>query len=454
MGQSGAGDMPLFHVELAGAPVPTGGRDQSDAAARPHAVTALAPRQHAIQKIVVEIADPARFAELRGEWHDLVGRAAEPNVFMDPALLQAAVQTDKTARIPVLLAWKPSHVDGQQRLAGIWAMGIGGARKSLLPATVLNAPPHVHNSLATPVVDRASLDEVLDAMLDAVAADPHLPKIIAIDLMGVDGPVMAALTRVLAARDSTPRILESFCRPKLASALDGKSYLEKALSSSSRKKLRQHRRRLAEKGDLRRVINERPQAIRAAFEDFLSLEAAGWKGNQRTALLCNAGDTAFMRTAIAALAEDGGVWIDALYLDRRPVSMQIIARCGAAAFAWKTAYDERFHDFSPGMLLLEDYTASLLADESVAYVDSCSHSNSSFMSAWSERQSVADLWIDARRGGSAAFRLLGSLQQIYRTLRVFAKNAYHALRRLRSQRAVRTGFVCGRHWRNARPAKI
>jgi len=76
------------------------------------------------------------------------------------------------------------------------------------------------------------------------------------------------------------------------------------------------------------------------------------------------------------------------------------------------------------------------------------------MSAWSERQSVADLWIDARRGGSTAFRLLGSLQQIYRTLRVFAKHAYHALRRLRSQRAVRTGFVCRRHWRNAWPAKI
>jgi CelD/BcsL family acetyltransferase involved in cellulose biosynthesis len=242
---------------------------------------------------------------------------------------------------------------------------------------------------------------------------------------------MQALTRVLGARDSAPRILESFRRPKLASALDGKSYLAKALSSSSRKKLRQHRRRLAEKGELSRAICAQPQAVRSAFEEFLALEAAGWKGKQGTALLCNERDRAFMRAAIASLAEHGYAWIDALHLNGRPVSMQIIARCGPAAFTWKTAYDERFHDFSPGMLLLEDYTASLLADTSIAFVDSCSHSDSGFMAAWSERQAVADLWIDARRGGSVAFGFLSGLQKGYRDLRATAKNAYHTPRRSR-----------------------
>jgi Acetyltransferase (GNAT) domain len=51
-----------------------------------------------------------------------------------------------------------------------------------------------------------------------------------------------------------------------------------------------------------------------------------------------------------------------LSLDARPLSMQIILQCGAAAFTWKTAFDEEFSDFSPGMLLFEDYTAVLLVD--------------------------------------------------------------------------------------------
>ena len=52
--------------------------------------------------------------------------------------------------------------------------------------------------------------------------------------------------------------------------------------------------------------------------------------------------------------------------------MQIVLRAGPTAFTWKTAYDEALRDFSPGMLLLEDYTAAFLADPSIATVDSCS----------------------------------------------------------------------------------
>ena len=120
-------------------------------------------------------------------------------------------------------------------------------------------------------------------------------------------------------------------------------------------------------------------------------------------------------------------WLHALYLDGQPVSMQIVMRAGAVAFTWKTAYDEQFQDFSPGMLLLEDYTAAFLADQSIAYVDSCSHDDSGYMAAWTERQTMADIWIDVRRGGSLTFRVLGGLQKRYRDARGAAKNARLAL---------------------------
>ena len=110
--------------------------------------------------------------------------------------------------------------------------------------------------------------------------------------------------------------------------------------------------------------------------------------------------------------------------------MQIIL-CGEAP-SGKTAFDE-FQDFSPGMLLLEDYTASLLADERIAFVDSCAQDDSGFMAVWTERQPVADLWLDARRGGSLAFRSLSALQRSYRELRATAKSAYHAARRPRKR---------------------
>ena len=48
------------------------------------------------------------------------------------------------------------------------------------------------------------------------------------------------------------------------------------------------------------------------------------------------------------------------------------------------------------------------------------------MSAWSERVAVANLWIDARRGGSLAFRVLTRIQKVHTALRATAKSAYLA----------------------------
>jgi hypothetical protein len=376
--------------------------------------------------VTIELADAARLATIEPQWCDLVGRAAEPNVFMHPALLCAAINTDPTTPVLTLLAW--AMRDGSRCLVGLWAFSIGRPRKSPLPVQVLTAPPYIHGHLARPVIDRNGLDETLAAMLDHIAGAPQLPNIVALEEMGTDGPTMDALARVLAARATTPCVFECFSRPLLRSDLDGKRYLEHSLSGASRKKLRQHRRRLAESGSLNYAIAAEPQEVQRALESFLAIEAAGWKGRQGTAFLCNPAQAAFLRAGVAALAELGSASIHGLYLDNRPVSLQIVARCGTAAFTWKTTYDEHFQDFSPGMLLLEDYTRAFLADAGIAFVDSCAHDDTGFMSAWSERQAVADLWFDARCGGSFAFRLWSGLQRRYRDLRGLAKTVYLARR--------------------------
>ncbi len=378
--------------------------------------------QRAQQTLTTEIVDAARLTELNEVWTGLLARADTPNVFMDPALVAVADAADPSTRHCALLAW--THIDGRRQLAGIWTFAVTRPRKSPLLMHLLCAPVFTHSYLATPVIDRKCLDETLDAFLDLIAKDESLPKIVALDSMGTDGATYDALMRVLEQRDSAPCLFEQSKRPKLVSELDGKGYLEKAVSSSTRKKLRQHRRRLSEKGTLTSVTATEPAAVRQAFEEFLTMEAAGWKGKHGTALLSNPAEAAFMRGAIAALADHHSAAIHSLYLDGKPVSMQIVGRAGGAAFTWKTAYDEQFQDFSPGMLLLEDYTTAFLADKTIAYVDSCSLDDTGFMAAWTDRQAVADLWIDARRGGSLEFRVLSTLQKTYRDLRASAKDAY------------------------------
>jgi CelD/BcsL family acetyltransferase involved in cellulose biosynthesis len=374
-------------------------------------------------KVTVEIASGARLAEIQTEWRDLVTRADVANVFMHP-LLVALGTCYPGSRCVSLLGWRDC---GRCReLVGFWAFTVGRAPRSIIPISVLAAPPFAHAYLAAPVIDRDALDETFAAMLECIAEDPSLPKILALDGMRADGATMQALTRALDARGGRPCALRRSSRPMLAAKRDAEQSTEKMLSGSTRKKLRQHRRRLAEKGALASQTIVEPDAVRRAVEDFLTLEVAGWKGRQRSALLCHSPDATFTREMMAALVPHGEAWVHALLLDGRPVSMQIVLRAGDAAFTWKTAYDEALRDFSPGMLLLEDYTAAFLANPGIATVDSCAYDDSSFMATWSEREAMAELWIDVRRGGSAAFAHLSWLQDMYVRLRAQAKAARKA----------------------------
>lgn len=360
--------------------------------------------------ITVERASDSRLAGIEPEWRELLTRAHEPNVFMDPALARLAGESC----VP-LLAWS-----GEHRLLGVWVFSI--ARRSSL--RVLQSPAFSHAYLATPVIDRDCAEAVLAAMLDFIACDASLPKQVALDPIRSDGPTMRALARVLAARKTPLCVLQEAKRPVLASRLDAKQYFEKALSASSRKKLRQHRRRLEEKGALESRVDVAPEQVSGAFEQFLKLEAAGWKGRRGTALLCEAADVAFSREMIARLAARGDASIHGLYQQGNAVALQVVLRAGANAFTWKTAYDEALADFSPGMLLLEDYTAAFLADRSITLVDSCAFDDSGFMSAWSERETIASVLFDARQGGSVTSVAHALLQKAILVLRARAKAIY------------------------------
>jgi CelD/BcsL family acetyltransferase involved in cellulose biosynthesis len=367
-------------------------------------------RDHAIW---VERADSKRLEQIDPEWADLVARASEPNVFMHPAVLQSLGDN-----VVTLLAWQATGSILQ--LVGIWAFVIS----RLAFVQVLRSPTFAHAYLATPVIDREREEGVLAAMLDYIQQTRGLPKLISLDPIRLDGPTMRALSAVARERGGASRIITSATRPVLLSDLDGKQYFEKALSSSSRKKLRQHRRRLEEKGALDCVIHTAPNDVEKAFEDFLKLEQAGWKGQRGTALLSHQSDADVARKMIAGLTKRGAASIHAIYQHGKLAAAQLVWRAGAAAFTWKTAYDEALGDYSPGMLLLENYTTAFLADKSIAVVDSCAFDDSGFMSVWQERQAIGQVLISSKRGGSVVFEAIACLQAAFLRLRTAAKQLY------------------------------
>jgi len=395
-------------------------RSDSPARALDDVFPASAPaRSQAAAPVLIEYASRARLIEIETDWLALGERALDPNVFMDPAIIRSAERAFPDTRRATLLAWQAD--ENVVRLVGLWSLSFGRVARSPLLGSVLVAPATPHAYLATPVIDREAPDRVLAAMLDYLERDAGMPNIIMLDAMALSGETMASLSRVLKARHSAPFILARAQRPMLESGLDAKQYLEKSQSSSSRKKLRQHRRRLEEKGRLESKVCKEPGAVGQAFDDFIRLENRGWKGRQGTALLCDSAEAAFSAAMVADLAGRGDAWIHALYLDDKPISMQIVLRAGRVGFTWKTAYDEDFQDFSPGMLLLEDYTREFLADRSISSINSCAYDDKSFMSVWAERQDIGQVCVSARRGPSLRFFLICRLRQAFLKMRSAAK---------------------------------
>jgi CelD/BcsL family acetyltransferase involved in cellulose biosynthesis len=384
----------------------------------------LAARLNAIRSgpaISVEILRGEVPAELDDAWPDLLARADVANAFMAPALLREAVACG--TRTVIALAWQARGEE--RRLAGLWAFSVGRPREGILPLEVLRAPASEHAYLATPVIDRNCIEPALTAMLDAIAAASDLPKTISLSAMSGEGATATVLARLLAERGSTNCCVKSVQRPKLAGGADPNAYLEAALSSASRKKLRQYRRRLGERGKLELKIAQSPNEVRDATEAFLQLEAGGWKGRRGTALLSRPQDAAFARGMLAAFADRGDACVYSLTLDGRAVSMQVVLRAGSTAFTWKTAYREALGEFSPGMLLFEDYTKAFLSDPGIAHVDSCVYDENTFMAAWSERQTVADFMFDARRGASTSICMAAKINSTYIAMRNALKRLWY-----------------------------
>lgn len=351
----------------------------------------------------VEICAPGK--DIAGPWDSLV-RRAPVNVFMSPAALNAAAAT-KFAKVHVLLAWDKTAEPRQ--LAGLWAFEERGIAP-LWPA-FLAAPPYDYAFVSTPVIDPAVTDEVIAAFFDAIEASPTLPNVIRLNYLDGDSQAGQAIAHALSGRASQTLTISEHSRPYLA----GESELKR--SGSTRKKLRQDWNRLSALGAADVVNDRTPDATRAAFEVFLTLEAASWKGAQGTALLSDVKDAAFARRFIGDLAAAGNASVALLRVDGKPIAAQVLLYCGTMAYTWKIAFDVEYAKYSPGVLLVDKVIDELFATHRIEAIESCSGEKSFLTQLWSGRRATVDLLADVGARRSLNFALAAGVERGYAQLK-------------------------------------
>ena len=164
-------------------------------------------------------------------------------------------------------------------------------------------------------------------------------------------------------------------------------------------------------------------AGRGAFEVFLALEAASWKGSAGSALLCDGADAAFTRSLVEALAAEGNASVALLNVDGRAVAAQVLFYCGPMAYTWRTAFDTAFAKFSPGALLVDQVTAQLFAAGGIDAIESCAPQGGFMLQVWEGRRTTVDLLADLGARRSLLFSALAIAERSHALAR-----AHDALR--------------------------
>jgi CelD/BcsL family acetyltransferase involved in cellulose biosynthesis len=365
------------------------------------------------------------------QWRALAERAVEPNGYYLPgwALAVNAFASGRTDQ-STLVARDRHSQNGNARLIGLMPfMPMARAYKIPLPALVTAEP---YGTLCTPLLDPdMTQDAAREFMRQARAAGAHALVLRDVPL---DGAVMRAFGEVMRQEGLRGRALKSHLRACLDATRDCDDILREALGAKKLKELRRQRHRLAEHGVLNFEVARTTDEVATALETFLSLEASGWKGLRRTALIQDDGDARFIRRAAPALAENGQCEVVTLTVDDTAIAAAVVLRHQDRAFYFKLGIDERFAKFSPGVQLTLDLTRHLCDDPAIATADSTASADHPMINPiWRGRFAIGDVLIPLRRNDPmvwlirAAIIIRGATQRI-------ARRAIHPVRGKRRSR--------------------
>jgi CelD/BcsL family acetyltransferase involved in cellulose biosynthesis len=279
-----------------------------------------------------------------------------------------------------------------------------------------------------PLVDRDATAAVVAALVEHIAGDATLPKLLLLPLLPSAGPVMQALRAASEKLGGAHRAFGEHQRAALDLATGRPRDLDEVIGAKRMRQARRLRRRLDEAGRVEFAVARAQGEVAPALQRFLGLESQGWKGPAGTALIQSDAHRRFAETALDALSGRGEATALELSVDGRQIASAILLRSVDRVWSWKMAYDERMARVSPGLQAMTELTAVLLADGSIRFADSCAVPDHPLMDhLWHDRLAIADVMIGFRP--DASFALACRLETMRRDAIAVTRKARDALRR-------------------------
>jgi len=277
-------------------------------------------------------------------WASLAGRAVEANPMNEAAVVvSAARHQENGGGIRLVVAEDGCGMHGAFPV--VWAARHGNIRVPVLTTNIRRM-----TYLGTPLIDRQGGVEAAAAMLGELRTRRRHgdPGVLVVQWLG-EGGLVSAWLREAAAHLSFPTFdYEDFQQPFLSRRLDGAR--GELTSRKHRKDYERRARRMAEDLGHDLVLVDRA-GDPGAVDDFLSLEAAGYKTDIGVAMRTRPGEPEQFTEMCRVLADEGRLHVLELRAGARTIAMQISLRAADTLFLIKVGHDEALGRYDPGIQL-------------------------------------------------------------------------------------------------------
>jgi CelD/BcsL family acetyltransferase involved in cellulose biosynthesis len=359
---------------------------------------------------VLRVAPIADFQALLPQWDELAAAALESNPWYEHWMLLPALEAFGNARVRVIGVWRGAQ------LSGVFPLEDAGKFRGL-PLRAMAMWRHRHCMLCTPLVRADCAAQTVAALLDWLRRNEDA-ALLELPYVPVDGAFQQA--RGVAC-------LDTYERPVLCRERDAERYLD-TISSQLRKSLRKKERRLAAQGKVTPAVLRPDGDIARWAEDFLRLEASGWKGEQGSALASREPDRRFAAAVFAGAFRRGRLLMAGIDLDAAPIARNCAILAGEGSYAFKSAYDERFAEFSPGFLAEVVRIREFHALPGLRWMDSfTAEGNEKLSRMWKDRRRMGRMAAALRAPGRVALRALPMLRWVKRGISPVSARARQAM---------------------------
>jgi hypothetical protein len=359
-------------------------------------------------------------------WEELARTALEPNPFYEAWMLIPALRLlgkGKGLQLVLVFAQDKAQAAGPPVLCGVFPLERKSRYKGL-PVSVLSLWKHLYCFLCTPLIRADRARECLSAFFDWLTSARESAPLVEFNYVSGEGPFNQALVDCLNERLNLSFVSAIYNRALFKPRADADEYLRAAMSREHRKDVRRRQRRFSEQGRVEFAALEMEDDPRAWLEEFMQLEASGWKRELGGVIASKQEYSDYFITIAREAFRRGRLMMLGLRLNDKPIALKCNFLAEDGGYAFKIAYDESYSRFSPGFLLEIENIRRLHSRPEVEWMDSCAVPVHFMINRlWLDRRTIQTLLVSTgRRPGDMVVSLMPLIRWLNRKLRGISKS--------------------------------